>query len=224
MAQQEPGRFDTILRRMLSVGIDGVPGVGFRGANELAAQFQENSHGERAINTVIRQHVAIVSASGFVCGVGGFATMPVTLPTDVTSFYTMATRMVATIAKLRGYDTDDEEVRTGILLSLLGSAAGNVAKEFGINLGVAVATAVLRKLPARVIMEINKRVGFQLFTKVGTRGFMTLSKFIPVLGGVVGGSMNGGTMALIAAAAKLVFTPMEQEAANPSSDTESTGV
>ncbi len=63
-----------------------------------------------------------MGASGFVTGLGGFATMAVAVPADVVGLYTISARLVGAIACLRGHDVYSDEVRSLILVSLLGAS------------------------------------------------------------------------------------------------------
>jgi hypothetical protein len=81
---------------------------------------------EVAIDRLIRTHTRLVTATGFATCLGGFFTLPVTIPTDVTAFYTLSTRCVAAVAHLRGYDTTSDEVRSVVLLTLLGAGGVGV--------------------------------------------------------------------------------------------------
>jgi EcsC family protein len=143
---------------------------------------------------VIATHTRLVAASGFATGLGGPLTMPVTIPTDVAVFYAMSARCVAATAHLRGYDTASDEVRSVVLLTLLGAGGAGLAAEFGATLGTKAAMAALKKLPGRTLIEINKKVGFRLFTKFGTKGVVNLGRWIPVVGGGVGAGINVAAM------------------------------
>ena len=76
----------------------------------------------------------------------------------------------------------------------------NIAGVMGIQLRIS-----LKKLPGEVLKKINKAVGFRLFTKFGKTGVVNLHKMIPVLGGVVGGSVDALSTYSIAKAAKALF-------------------
>jgi hypothetical protein len=53
-------------------------------------------------------------------------------------------------------------------------------------------TAVaLERLPARILTEINKRVGFQLVVKAGEKGVLNLAKWVPLVGGPIGAAVDG---------------------------------
>lgn len=68
-------------------------------------------------------------ANGFVTSLGGFITMPVALPANVTGFYLLATRMVAAVAKARGYDLTQPHIRSAVLLSLVGADADDLLSQ-----------------------------------------------------------------------------------------------
>jgi hypothetical protein len=70
-----------------------------------------------------------------VTGLGGFVTMPVALPVNIAEFYIQATRMVGGIATLRGYDLADPQVRTAVMLTLVGARADEVLAKAGLSTG-----------------------------------------------------------------------------------------
>ena len=86
---------------------------------------------EAAVDAIVRQHIGLGAASGFVTSVGGFITLPLALPANVLGFYLIATRMTAAIAKVRGYDLRQEEIRTAVLLTLVGADADDLLKKAG---------------------------------------------------------------------------------------------
>jgi hypothetical protein len=174
----------------------GVEGLGPLKSAEAFAEEHLAQHGdvEKAIERVIATHTRLVAASGFATGLGGPITMVVGIPTDVTVFYALAARCVAAVAHLRGYDTASDEVRSVVLLSLLGAGGAGLAADFGATLGTKAAMAALKKLPGKALAEINKKVGFRLVTKFGTTGVINLSKWVPVVGGGVGAGVNVAAM------------------------------
>ena len=60
----------------------------------------------------------------------------------------------------------------------------------------------------RVLIEINKKVGFRLLTKLGTRGSIDLVKGIPLVGGGVGAGVNVVAINRIAKYSKAIFVPL----------------
>lgn len=193
-----------LVSKVLNVGIDGRgPLKGARVvADEHVAQHGER---ERAIARLTRTHQRIVGASGFATGLGGMITLPVAIPADVSVLYIQQGRLAAAIAHLRGHDLDSDEVRSVVLLSLLGSAGAGVATKFGVDLSNKVAMQALKKVPGQVFIDINKAVGFRLVTKAGTTGLVNMTKLVPLAGGVAGAGVNVGSTAGVAKYAKKNF-------------------
>lgn len=62
----------------------------------------------------------------------------------------------------------------------------------GIQAGKGVLYGVLKQVPNKALIEINKQVGFRLIAKYGAgRGVVTVMKMVPLAGGVVGGTLDG---------------------------------
>jgi hypothetical protein len=55
------------------------------------------------------------------------------------------------------------------------------------------------------LVEINKRVGFRLFTTFGTTGLINLGRWRPVVGGGVGATVNLAAMRAAGRCAKRNF-------------------
>lgn len=196
-----------LVNKILSVGINGL------GPYKSAADVADEAlghHGdvEVAINRLIATHRRWVGSTGFASGLGGLMTLPVTLPADVTTFYMLSARMSAAIAFLRGYDIKSEEVQSAVLISLLGASAAGALGKIGVEVGNKVAVAGLRRLPGRVLMDINRRVGFRLLTKFGTKGVINLVKAVPLVGGGVGAGVNVAAINQIARYSKATFVPV----------------
>ncbi len=122
--------------------------------------------------------------------------------------YVIATRMVAGIAHLRGHDVNTEEVHSAILVSLLGSAGAATLKRAGVEVGKKSTAAALKKLPGRVLIELNKKVGYRLVTKAGQKGVVNLTKLVPLVGGPIGAAVDGVSCKSIATYAMRTFEPV----------------
>ena len=68
-------------------------------------------------------------------------------------------------------------------------------------------TAALQKLPARLLVEINKRVGYRLVSKAGEKGVVNLAKLVPLVGGPIGAAVDGISCRTIAGYALRTFEP-----------------
>lgn len=134
--------------------------------------------------------------------------MPVTLPASLGGLYVIATRMTAAIAHLRGYDVSTDEVRSAVLVCLLGSAGATTLKRAGVEIGKKSTAAAIQKVPGRVLIEINKKVGYRLVTKAGEKGVMNLTKLVPLVGGPIGATADVVTCRAIAGYARATFEPV----------------
>jgi len=70
-----------------------------------------------------------------------------------------------------------------------------------------VAMQLIKKLPMAVIREINKKAGFMVLAKYGEkRALITLAKGVPLVGGVVGGAVDGTMTGIVGRTAKAMFS------------------
>lgn len=206
------GAVSRLIAKLLDVGIDGrgpFPGAAKVADKARASAGDTPGDIEKAIDRVIAQHVRGGAAGGFATSLGGFLTMPIAIPVNVFEFYVQATRMVAGIAHLRGYDLTAPEVRTAVLLTLIGNDASEVLSKAGVPVGAVTggaATSLLAgRLPKSALMVVNKAVGFRLLRAFGERSLARLGKLIPVAGGILGASLDGFLMRQLGKAAQKEF-------------------
>jgi hypothetical protein len=187
-------RGQKLVGQILNVGIDGAGP--FKGAIEVAEEVFKTRGGdtEAAVHQLIRVHVRLAATTGFVTGLGGLLTLPVAIPVGVGGYYLLGARLAAGVAHLRGYDVHSEDVRTAVLLTMLGSAGTEIVKDAGIKIGTKGLAAALAKVPGKVFIEINKKVGFRLVTKGGTKGVINGGKLVPLIGGPIGAIVDGVSM------------------------------
>ena len=185
--------------------INGLPGMD--SADELAQNYLSKTKStDEAIDKFIKWQQAKSATSGFLTGLGGIITLPIAVPTNITSVLYIQIRMISTIASMRGYDLKDDQVRTMVFLALTGQGAAEILKKSGVKIGHGMTSALIRKIPAEVIKAINQKVGFRLLTKFGEKGVVNLSKAIPLVGGVIGGTVDGLGTRIIGKTAKKLFT------------------
>ncbi len=186
-----------------------IEGRGFiKSAQDFAEEYLSSSNGnkEEAANSLIRWSAIKAGSSGFVTGFGGLLTLPVTIPTDVSATYFIQLRMIAAIAHMGGHDVCGDRVKTLCFLCLLGeSAAGTFSKTIGKPVTAKLMTKMIEKVPGKVLIEINKAVGFRLITKAGSTGIINLTKMLPVAAALVGGGFNYSTSWGAGKAAKKIF-------------------
>ena len=139
------GKAMAMVEKLLDVGIDGRGP--FDSATEVAAKaLAKEPDPERAVDAIVKSHLKLAMANGFVTSLGGFITMPVALPANVTGFYLLATRMVAAVAKATGagdtifcigVDTDQWDTVPAAQKCLITSATKELTKSVTDTLAIA---------------------------------------------------------------------------------------
>ncbi|CUI84521.1 EcsC protein family [Achromobacter xylosoxidans] len=147
------------------------------------------------------------ATSGFVTGLGGIITLPVAIPANIASVLFVQVRMIAAIAHLGGYDVKNDKVKTLVYACLVANSAKDILKDVGVAVGNKLALNAVKAMSGKTLAEINKRVGFKLFTKFGEKGIINLGKAVPLLGGLIGGSFDAYTTNTIGNVARDTFTP-----------------
>jgi len=194
------------LRWLYEGAINGIPGVD--GLEDLAQSYgAQHRCTDDAIDRLINWQVAKAGAAGFVTGVGGMLTLPIAIPGNLAGVLYIQIRMIGAVAHLRGYDVRSDQVRTLVVACLAGSAALDILKGVGINIGTRVTRQMILRISGEVLKRINQAVGFRLVTKAGSRGVVNLVKGVPLVGGVVGGTFDAPATKVIGRTAKQVFVP-----------------
>lgn len=168
----------------------------------MDADYPDN---DSRVDSLINWETSKNFGTGFLTGLGGFITLPITLPTGLAAAWAVQARMVGAIAAVYGHSLKSEKVKTAILLCLVGGEAVNLLKDVGVKVGTRVTENLIAKIPGRVLLEINKKVGFRLLTKAGEKGIINLSKIIPIVGGPISGAVDALACRSIGKIAKNVF-------------------
>lgn len=156
-------------------------------ANDYLKKYKTK---EEACKAMIRNQITKCATSGFITGFGGFITMPVTLLANITSVIYVQMRMIACTSYMAGFDLNSDQTQTLVYACLAGVAVNNVIKQAGIKFGVKFANGLIKKIPGKVLIKINQKVGFRFATKFGTKGIINLGKLIPGVGAVIGGGLD----------------------------------
>jgi uncharacterized protein (DUF697 family) len=180
------------LRQLLEIAIDGYGRL--PSAKAAAARHLQKQAGsaDEAISSIIDHHVRLASAQGFVTNIGGLAMLPVAIPANITGVATVQVRMVAAIAHLRGYDLNDNRVRTALVMCLMGGeqVAEHIADGTLPTSPLAVATAPIfdpeldRLVAEEVLTDLAARIG-------GKNVALAIVKRVPLMGGGVSAVMDG---------------------------------
>ena len=147
------------------------------------------------------------SAASFVTGIPGGLAMAATIPADVLQFFGMALRLAQELSYLYGAQDlwqnkqlDDEKVKNQLLLycGVMFGVSGAVS---GVRiLSTQIAKTTLKKLPQKaltktfwypIVKQIGKAIGVKITKSTVAKG---VSKAIPVIGGVISGSLNFASM------------------------------
>jgi hypothetical protein len=185
------GAATRLVERLLDVGIDGKGP--FHSAHRIAdeALAQAGGNANEAIRIVQREHRRLGAVGGFVTGLGGFFTMPVALPANILEFYLLGTRLTAATARIRGYDIDQPEIRSAVLLTLAGADSDDLLKKAGVfAAGGRMTSIALQRLPAPALMVLNKAIAFRLLGRLGQGIIAKLGRGVPIVGGLVGGGVD----------------------------------
>ena len=157
------------------------------------------------VNSLIRWQNTKAATSGFITGLGGLITLPVSVPANITSVLFIQVRMIAAIAIMGGHDVNDDKVKTLVYACLAGNAAKEVLRQVGIQIGEKLTISAIKSITRETLVAINQAVGFRLLTKFGEKGAINLGKAVPVVGGVVGATFEAVSTNTVGNVAKNTF-------------------
>lgn len=144
---------------------------------------------EQQVDSMIKWQVAKAATSGFVTGLGGVMTMPLTVPANIASVIYVQIRMITAIAYMGGHDIHDDRVKSLVYISMVGNGAKELLKDIGVKAG--------EKLLTKVVEKVS--------TNLAGKTVSSLGKAIPVIGGVVGGSFDALSTRIVGKVAKKIF-------------------
>jgi uncharacterized protein (DUF697 family) len=189
----------------------GLAGAGpLSSAEDLASEYLIDGgyeSDEARVDALIRRETRKNFTTGFVTGLGGIVTFPVTIPAALGASWLIQARMAGAIARIYGHDLSTERVRTKVLLSLAGDVAKEAMNDLGLKLGNKLTQRAVDQIPGRLLVEVNKRIGARLLANVGGRVLLKVPRAVPILGGVVGGSLDAVVCRMTGRSAKTLFRP-----------------
>ena len=189
----------------------GLGGVGpLASAESLAAEYRIDpsyENDEQRVDALIRRETRKNFTSGFITGLGGMVTFPVSIPAALGASWLIQARMAGAIARIYGHDLAAPRVRTKVLLSLAGDVAKEAMKDLGLKVDNKLTQRAVEQIPGRALVEINKRIAARLLARVGQRVVLRFPRAVPVLGGVVGGTMDAVVCRMVGKTAKSLFRP-----------------
>ncbi len=167
--------------------------------------LKKNESLEKAAKSMLNHQVVKCTTSGFITGFGGLLTLPITVPANIGSVLYVQMRMIACTAYMSGMDLDSDQVQTFVYACLAGISVNTIVKKFGVQFGKKVTYKGIQKIPGKLLVSINQKVGFRLLTKFGEKGLINLGKAIPVVGAVINGGFDYTETKIIAGRAYKMF-------------------
>ena len=208
------------LDKIYGLVVEGIPHV-TPPITVLAEKYlQKGNSVEEAAIKLINAQIAKSTASGFVTGLGGILTIPVSLPANLATVLYFQLRMIAGVAYMAGFDVHSGQVRSLTYMCLAGLMVEQLLKNTGIKVGTRITKSVAAKLPAKVTASINQKVGYRLFTKFGNRSALSVGKAVPILGGMISGGIDMMETQMIAERAFNMFIGGEADHAADFTDFE----
>jgi uncharacterized protein (DUF697 family) len=188
---------------LLAKGIGGIGPIS--SAEALGREYLDDPRYEsldERVDGLIERETIKNFTTGFVTGVGGVITLPVAVPSALGASWILQARMAGAIAYIYGHDLASPRVRTSILLSLAGDVARDALRPLGLQVGQKLSQRALDQVPGRALVEVNKRIALRLVARAGERTIASFSRWVPLVGGVVGGVMDAAVCRKVGATAK----------------------
>ena len=168
---------------------DGIKHVS-KSVPEVCDEYLRKYHDpEQAYKKFCKAQITKCTTSGFITGLGGLITLPVTIPANLSSVFYVQMRMIAGAAYMAGYDLYDDELRTFVYACLTGVSVNSILKQFGNEFGKKFTVQMIKKIPGETLHAINRKIGFRFITKFGQKGMINLGDMVPIVGGFVNGGL-----------------------------------
>jgi uncharacterized protein (DUF697 family) len=92
-----------------------------------------------------------------------------------------------------------------VFMCLAGSATTDALKDVGIAMGQRLTEQTLNKLSTDTINKVNHKLGFKLVSKAGRSGIINLGKVVPIVGGVIGATIDAISTNMVGNMARETF-------------------
>lgn len=179
-----------LLDSLYDKSLDGIP-MFSKPIEQMANDYlSKNPSKSVAAKKMINIQVEKCTTSGIITGFGGLLTLPITVPTNVSSVLYFQMRMIACTAYMGGYDLHSDQVQSLVYACLAGISIADIVKQAGLKVGEKVAVNLIKKIPGAALVKINQKVGFRFITKFGEKGAINLGKMVPVVGAAISGGFD----------------------------------
>ena len=177
-----------LLRTLYPKALGGLPGLGT--PIEAASRARKAAPTPRAqAKSAVGAYLALSGTAGFVTNLGGWLTMPLTLPANLAGVAVLQLHLGQTVAALAGHDPSAPATRDRVIACLLGDgtpeATRTETEETVDRVGVKLAERALRTLADQVVRTTGRAA-------VGTAKWLAerrlkrlLTRGIPVVGGAI---------------------------------------
>lgn len=136
---------------------------------------------------IIRRKAFKNGLVGAATGLGGFATMPVTVPADLLASWRIQITMILAIAHVFGRAVDPAELKTDVLVLLAGDSAKEALKRLGIEVSKAMTRkAVQKEISQEVMTKVWINLGRKVASKIGRRSVTRFERSAPLIGAPIG--------------------------------------
>lgn len=114
----------------------GIPEAKISSCYDLASEYLQKTGNdpEKAAKKLVSAQLVKCGTTGFLTGLGGLVTIPVTLPADLTIVLLIQLRMIAAIAIMGGCDPKEDLVKTISYACLGGQSTMDVVKQAGVEI------------------------------------------------------------------------------------------
>lgn len=215
-----------LLRTLYNHAATGLPVLGVPAGE--AQRLRQKMDPERAADHLVHRAVLFSGATGFVCGLPGYLTMPVTIPSNVAGVMLIQFHMCAAIAALGGRDPHDATVRERAIQCVLND---NTADQEAPDPPDDKATSSTGKEGDAPENEVTGLLG-RITTKLGERGIRFVgeqatqwayraarqanrgSRSLPLFGGAIGAVTDGMETQSVGKRARRTFLDRRPAAQN----------
>ncbi len=163
----------------------------------------------KAAKALLNAGTAKCGASGFLTGLGGFITMPVTIPANLGSLLYMQIRMAAAAARLGGFDIYSEETKALVYVCLTGRDAHEILKKIHTETARNFTTKAGDILPNKMFSSVSHKMDFRFIVKFIAKRSVRFIDAVPVAGGVFGGALDAADTKKVADNAFSLFIVKE---------------
>lgn len=196
-----------LLKPLYNRAVDGLPMLGTPA--ETAGRFLSDPGTlyERA-EAMTGTYTLLCASTGFVCGLGGFLTLPITLPTNIVGVATLQLHLCAATAFMGGHDIYDDDIRARSIACLVSDTDAEHLDERDETTEVLDRSAVkVAERGIRFLAEgavgLATRATKWTATKVVTSRLPRRS--LPIVGGFIGGASDAYSTGKVAEAARQTF-------------------